>query len=80
MALELFEPAIRKWSITMIRLSFLNFSNDQTGIMALEKAITQGKPVLVADIKERLNNVAMPLIYHYNTLNEDHLDKGKLNL
>lgn len=50
---------------------------DQSGVMTLEKAITAGKPVLVSGIKESLNNLVMPLIYHYNTLNEDHIDNGK---
>ena len=45
--------------------------------MSLEKCVTQGKPVVVADIREQLNNLVMPLIYHYNTLKEDHTEHGK---
>lgn len=51
---------------------------DQSGVMSLEKCITQGRPVVVADIRERLNNLVMPLIYHYNTLKEDHTEHGKI--
>lgn len=49
---------------------------DQSGIMALEKAITHGRPALVSGLKEGLNNLVMPLIYHYNTLTEEHFQTG----
>ena len=42
----------------------------------LEKAIVQGKPVLVRGIQDKLNQLAMPLLYHYSTLTEDHINKG----
>lgn len=49
---------------------------DQSGVAALEKAIVQGRPVIIRGVKDKLNQLAMPLLYHYSTLTEHHISKG----
>ncbi|XP_069115919.1 uncharacterized protein [Argopecten irradians] len=44
-------------------------------IMTLEKAIMRGKPVLLSNCEEHIDNIITPLMHHRNTANENDKDE-----
>ena len=49
-------------------------------ILTLEKAIMRGKPVLLKNCEEHIDNIITPLMYHRNTANENDSNEGRLLL
>ena len=49
-------------------------------ILTLEKAIMRGKPVLLRNCEEHIDNIITPLMYHRNTANENNNNEGRLLL
>ena len=49
-------------------------------ILTLEKAIMRGKPVLLRNCEEHIDNIITPLMYHRNTANENDSNEGRLLL
>ncbi|XP_071095883.1 uncharacterized protein [Haliotis cracherodii] len=48
---------------------------DPQVILTLEKAITRGKPVLLRNCEEHIDNIITPLIHHRNTARENNNDE-----
>ncbi|KAK3108743.1 hypothetical protein FSP39_014630 [Pinctada imbricata] len=49
--------------------------SDPHVIMTLEKAIMRGKPVILRNCEEHIDNVITPLIHHRNTADQDNSDE-----
>ena len=47
-------------------------------ILTLEKAIMRGKPVLLRNCEEHIDNIITPLMYHRNTANENDSNEDRL--
>lgn len=54
----------------------LDYRTDPQVILTLEKAITRGKPVLLRNCEEHIDNIITPLIHHRNTARENNNDEG----
>ena len=52
------------------------FRTDPHVILTLEKAIMRGKPVLLRNCEEHIDNIITPLMHHRNTANEDDRNEG----
>lgn len=63
---------LMKFSVQVIKL----FRSDPHVILTLEKAIMRGKPVLLRNCQEHIDNIITPLMHHRNTAKEDDKDEG----
>ena len=45
-------------------------------MVTLDKAITRGKPVLLRNCQEHVDNIIMPLMHHRNMANEKDEEEG----
>ena len=63
------------------RVDLYNFCHrtDPHVILTLEKAIMRGKPVLLRNCEENIDNIITPLMHHRNTANEDDRNEGMTN-
>ena len=43
---------------------------------SLEKAITKGKPVLMKNCGDKIDNMIAPLVHHRNTAHENDTEEG----
>ena len=55
----------------------INTRSDPHVIMTLEKAIMRGKPVILKNCEEHVDNIITPLIHHRNTADQDETGEGK---